>query len=161
MNDFNIAIKINPNLAEAYLSRGILLFLTNELNKALGDFNQALRINQDDPQAYLNRGLAYKKLNNKEAAIQDYNKAIRLDPTYLEAYQNRFFLYASIGKNEAALDDCNKMIELNPHDGYLFNLKANLFYRNFKDKSKACKDWSKAIELGYNKALIDYSNNCK
>ena len=79
--DFNNAIKLKPDSAEAYYSRGNT---RNKLNQdereEIIDFTKAIELKPDFIEAYLNRGFARCKLNQYEKAIEDYNKAIELRP---------------------------------------------------------------------------------
>ena len=43
--DFNQAIQLNPELAEAYYGRGTVYFLKGDLDNALAYFNQAIQLN--------------------------------------------------------------------------------------------------------------------
>ncbi len=57
--DFNKALEINPNLAEAYLGRGGIYYYQQKDELALADFNKALEINPNLAEAYLGRGGIY------------------------------------------------------------------------------------------------------
>ena len=44
MNDFTLAIEINPELAQAYLNRGIAFRSDGKIEDAVADFNEFLRL---------------------------------------------------------------------------------------------------------------------
>ncbi|MGB3419679.1 tetratricopeptide repeat protein [Dolichospermum sp. FACHB-1091] len=56
IDDYNPAIKINPNDANAYYNRGVVRYELGDKQGAIKDFNQAIKINPNFPQAYGNRG---------------------------------------------------------------------------------------------------------
>ncbi|MFN7247200.1 MAG: trypsin-like peptidase domain-containing protein, partial [Microcystis sp.] len=56
LSDYNKAIDINPNYAEAYYNRGILYKNLQKYDLALSDYSKAIDINPNDALAYNNRG---------------------------------------------------------------------------------------------------------
>ena len=74
--NFNKAIELNPNFAEAYVSRGNAQNDQGELFPAIVDYTKAIELNPNYLQAYSNRGRAY--LFNGEIchAIVDFDKVI-------------------------------------------------------------------------------------
>ena len=54
--DFNQAIKINPNYAQAYNNRGGIRYELGDKQGAIADFNQAIKINPNYANAYYDRG---------------------------------------------------------------------------------------------------------
>jgi lipoprotein NlpI len=48
MADFDQALKINPNYAEAYNNRGIVYRNKGDYNKAIADFEAVLRIDPNN-----------------------------------------------------------------------------------------------------------------
>ena len=71
-------IRINPDYAKAYDSRGVAYGLKGEYDKAIADYTAAIRINPDFAYAYNNRGLAYEELGEKAKAATDFAKAKEL-----------------------------------------------------------------------------------
>ncbi|BAY43874.1 serine/threonine protein kinase [Scytonema sp. HK-05] len=76
--DFNEAIELNRNYAEAYYWRASVYGQKGNHQQALDDFNQVIRLEPDNPKAWRYRGVAYSKLKNKQAAIENYHKAAEL-----------------------------------------------------------------------------------
>lgn len=105
--DFNKAIKIDPNYAEAYMGRGGAYFFKKDFNQAIGDYSKAIEI---DPSAsnYFNRGSVYDFKDDLDQAIIDYTKAIEIDPSDEEAYINRCFAYFRKNNYDKAWDDVHK-----------------------------------------------------
>ena len=86
---YDEAIRLNPNIAEAYLNRGNTKARVNRHEEAIADYDEAIRLNPDYANAYNNRGNAKCELNRHEEAIADYDEAIRLNPAKTGAYLNR------------------------------------------------------------------------
>jgi hypothetical protein len=75
---YNEAIRLNPNLAEAYNNRGIVRYDLGDKPGAIDDFNQAIKINPNYAQAYYNRGIVYYPLRDKQKAREDLQRAAQL-----------------------------------------------------------------------------------
>ena len=80
IEDLNRAIAINPDSADAYYDRGILLEKQGNVPQAISDFTQTIKINPQDVDAYYSRGNAYAQQHHFTQAIADYNKVIEINP---------------------------------------------------------------------------------
>lgn len=89
IKDFDQAIEINSNWAEAFYNRGLAYGKLAEYHKAIEDYTKALEINSDWADVYNNRGNAYYKLGDYEKAIADYDAAIKINPELTAAIKNR------------------------------------------------------------------------
>ena len=78
--DFNRAIKIDPQLAGGYLGRANTLNIMGRYEESIEDYNTVLEIDPKLANAYINRGSAYSHLEKYEKAIADYEKGLGLDP---------------------------------------------------------------------------------
>ena len=75
IEDYNKAIKINPQYAEAYYNRGNAKDDLEDYRGAIEDFNKAIKIIPQDAGAFYNRGVAKYKLGDKSGACLDWSKA--------------------------------------------------------------------------------------
>ncbi len=84
IESFTKAIKLNNNLADAYLSRGHAYAVKPDpdLNLAITDFDHAIKINPLEDSAFTGRGLAYARQGKLDLAIADFDQAIKLNPQY-------------------------------------------------------------------------------
>jgi tetratricopeptide (TPR) repeat protein len=82
------AIEINPEFAEAYISRGVAYLKKGLYDHAINDFSKTLKINPEDAMAYNNRGFAYYSKGLYDQAMADYNKALEINPGHTLAYNN-------------------------------------------------------------------------
>jgi Flp pilus assembly protein TadD len=53
--DFNKAIELDPNYAEAYNNRGVAWDHKGDYDKAIADFNKAIELDPNNAEAYKNR----------------------------------------------------------------------------------------------------------
>jgi hypothetical protein len=61
---YDKAIQINPNYAEAYNNKGVILFECHQYQEALKQYDKAIELNQDYSSAYQNKGIYYLSLCN-------------------------------------------------------------------------------------------------
>ena len=72
------AIRIEPNVALAYASRGWTLNRAGKYDKAITDYTEAIRIKPDYADAYYSRGIAYREKGDNAKAAADFAEAKRL-----------------------------------------------------------------------------------
>ena len=78
--DFEEAIGINRESAEAWYQRALTWGHMGEYQRAINDFNRAIALNRDYADAYNDRGYAQFCLGDYGPAIKDFEAAIRLNP---------------------------------------------------------------------------------
>ncbi len=89
INDFNIAVKLQPELAVAYNNRGNAYLLKGDLDKAIADYSQSIKHAPKDAMSYSNRSVAYLRKGEFDKTIEDASEAIALDEKCSNAYYNR------------------------------------------------------------------------
>ena len=78
LKDFNKAIELNPDFAQAYNTRGWAKRGLHNYKGALEDFDKAIRLKPNHARAYNNRGATKLDLKDYNGAMEDFNKAIEL-----------------------------------------------------------------------------------
>ena len=109
---FNKAIKLKPDLTEAYCNRGNTKYDLGQYSEAIEDFNKAIELNPDFSEAYYRRGRTKFILNQYEDAIEDYTKAIELDPDNSNIYYHRGLANRKLKQYIKAILDYKKAFEL-------------------------------------------------
>ncbi len=84
-SDYEKALWVNPDYANAYNNRGNMLFVEGDLEGAVADYTQAIRLEPGFIEAFCNRGMARQRLGRFEAARADYQMALSLNGDYSEA----------------------------------------------------------------------------
>lgn len=83
MRDYNLAIRLNPNYAEAYGNRGGLQRRNNRHDEAISDFDMALRNNHPHPKyVFAWQGMALEALGRRREAMDSYRRALSIDPAF-------------------------------------------------------------------------------
>ena len=81
--DFNAAINMDDQLAEAFLNRGNSYYLASRFNDALSDYEHSLSLGVNKPwAAWYNIGLVYDAKKNPEKARAAYEKSLELNPNF-------------------------------------------------------------------------------
>lgn len=124
IQDLNQAIKLNPGLSEAYLSRGVAYSQQRKRIAAIADFNQAIKINPENAKAYYYRGDEYLQLRSRQKALQDFNQAIKIDPSNPKSYFNRGVVYYLLGNLSEARESFQQAAFLFGLDGDSENQKV-------------------------------------
>jgi len=149
--DFNQAIKLDPNFADAYNLRGWAWNEKKEYDKAIADCDQAIRLKPDVANAYNLRGWLWNEKKEYDKAIADCNQAIRLDPKYVQAYDNRGDAWNETKKYDKAIADYNQAIKLAPNYALAYNnlawVQATCPDAHFRDGRKAVENANRASQL--------------
>ncbi len=125
---------LNPKSAyENNYNWGVLKYQMGDWPSAINYFNSALEDNPDsqDFLIYSFRGNARSKMHQYSDAISDFDRALDIQPKDVMEYSNWVKNY--------------------------FNRGVAKYY--LKDMNGACKDWNKALELGFGQAhdfITDY-----
>ncbi|RUW28025.1 MULTISPECIES: tetratricopeptide repeat protein [unclassified Mesorhizobium] len=146
MADYDNAIALDPNDADAYNDRGLIWLDKGENNSAINDFDRAIELDPGKASAYYNRGLAWAHKGDNARAIVDYSRAIELNPTYMQAYNNRGFVLNRRGQFDRAIADFDKAISLDPKHPFAYNNRA-ISWGAKGDAERAMADYSQAITL--------------
>lgn len=78
ITDLNQALKLQPDEASYYDSRGFAYAGKRDYSRAILDYNQALKLKPDAGYAYYHRGLVYRALGDRQKAIADFKKTFEL-----------------------------------------------------------------------------------
>jgi tetratricopeptide (TPR) repeat protein len=77
---YDQAVKIKPDLHEAWYNRGISLSKLGQYEAAIASYDQAVKIKPDYHEAWSNRACAHSLNQNPTDALQDLATAIQLSP---------------------------------------------------------------------------------
>jgi len=149
--NYDQAIKLDSNYAEAYFNRGYAYSYLGEKQKAIADYTQVIQLKPNYAEVFHNRGAAYYHLGEKQKAITDFNQAIQLMPNNAYAYTGRGNAYLDLGEKQKAIADYNQAIQLIPSNAHAYAGRGNTYY-SLGEKQKAITDYNQAIQLNPNLA---------
>ncbi len=117
----NKALSLNPDLADAHATLGLLKSMMWQVNRsgpgleeAAASFVTALDLNPNNASAYMWFASARATQQRIEEAIELYHESLRVDPLGKIPYANLPGMYAQRGQNEEALKLYVKAVEIHP-----------------------------------------------
>lgn len=105
---YDIAIKLQPNFADAYNNKGNILTKLGKYKEAIDSYNLAIKYQPERYEPYLNKGAALADLGEYQGAINSFDLAIKYQPERYEAYNNKGVALRSLGKYQEAEEVFNK-----------------------------------------------------
>jgi len=113
-NQFNEALRINPNYTEAHYNLGSAFLDQGRYQEATNQFNEALRINPNFAEAHNNLGNVFLNQGKYQGATNQYSEALRINPNYPEAHNNLGNVLLDQGRYQEATNQYNEALRINP-----------------------------------------------
>jgi tetratricopeptide (TPR) repeat protein len=154
IEDYSMAITLNPSYHEAFYNRGLALEKSGHPDRAVEDYERAIALNPSNYQAFNNRGVLYGTAGSYDRAIEYFTRALAINTDYPDAYFNRGITYILIGRRDHALADLNKAIELNQQFAAAYLNRGKLLFAMDR-KGSAVEDFRKACEFGIAEACSE------
>ncbi len=114
IKEYKEALRIDPELEEAYANMGNALFGKGLLDEAIKEYKEALKINPELAKAYANMGNAYADKGLTDDAIKEYKEALRINPEYAAAHTNLGSTFAKKGMVDEAIKEYKEALRINP-----------------------------------------------
>jgi uncharacterized protein len=149
INNYNSAINLNSQYAEAYYERGVLKKdKLNDNQGALADLTKAIVINPKYSDAYYQRSFLRSESLDYKGAEDDLTKVIYLDPKFVTPYYERGILRGEkLNDPQKALSDLDLAITLNRQSPAAYLARGILKYNKLNDKLGGIADVRRAIKL--------------
>lgn len=110
-----LALRYDPNFAEAYISLAEILNFSGQPAAALPLIEQAMRLNPRYTPNYLwARGQAYWLLDDHAAAIENFNRVIARNPDHLVSHLMLAIAYSETGDLDAARHAADEVHRISP-----------------------------------------------
>jgi tetratricopeptide (TPR) repeat protein len=132
-----MAIKLNPDYAEAYYDKGLALYSIGEIAETINSYDMTIKLDPNNADAYIAKGIALSNIGNSQEATHSYDKAIKLNTDDAKYYYNKAKVLSNMGHEQEALYWFNKAFELTnkspsmmmdlsgKNTGYLSSLENN------------------------------------
>jgi hypothetical protein len=106
IEDFSMAIYLNPDDFTAYYMRGAMYTNKKEYQNAMNNYNVAIYLSPNTPDVYYSRAFVYAQLGHYPEAIDDITKAINLSAVPpSDYYYNRGMIFKKLGYEKEAAED--------------------------------------------------------
>jgi tetratricopeptide (TPR) repeat protein len=146
MQDFDAAIKLDPQRWKSYHHRGVCHALNGEFEKALRDFTMTIELRPDYASAWFNRGEIQYERGQFAKAIADYDEAIRLQGDDAGYYTGRGHAHAQLRQFDKALGDYHQAVKWDPDNPERITNRGDA-YRSLGQWERAANDYRQAIRL--------------
>ncbi len=143
---FQLALKINPDSTEAHLGLGNSYQDLGMPDAALKEYLTAISLAPGHWKAHYNLGVLYDQaLKMPDKAIKEFLTAINLKPDFIEAYNNLGAVYQALNMPDKAIKEFQTAINLKPdYPEAHYNL-ANV-YKDQGMSGKATEHYLAAIQ---------------
>jgi hypothetical protein len=98
VENFQHAIRLKPDFAEAYNNLGNVLNDDGQFNAAVAHFQKAIFLKPDYAEAFNNLGVAHFYQGQIQKALHSYDKALDVQPEFADARWNRALAYLLAGR---------------------------------------------------------------
>jgi len=144
LEELTIAISINPNYAQAYSTRGLVLYYIKELESADKDFRKALELDNKDPEINNNYGWFLCQIGREKESIAYFQRAIK-NPLYQTpetAFLNAGTCYIKVGDLASAEEYIGKNLRFNRENPQALYQLAVISYKqgNYDAAKKRLQD---------------------
>ncbi len=114
--EFNAAITLDPNNADALYNRGLLYQGEKQHQVAIDDFTAANGLTPQRAEPLLGRAISYLALDKVTEAVADLDEAVQSDPQNAQIWTTRGFAYERLGDKAKAAGSYRQAINLRPKD---------------------------------------------
>ena len=169
IEDFDAAINLNPNDADAYRGRGATYSQIKEHAQAVEDLDVVVRCDPDSANTFFTRGIVHFNKEDFDNALKDFDRAISIDANHANSYIGRGSCCLYLGRHHDALNDMDVAIdllssnsvapEMDPlsiaiHPSYAY-ANRGLTYSMLGHGAAAKRDFNKAVALGFDYSQIE------
>ncbi len=146
--DWEVAIQVDPNYAEAHSNLGLMYYEKKEFDRALELFNKALTLNPNYATAMKYRANSYVNKGQLQQAIPDYQKYNQLSPNDPYGHNGLGVCYQNSGNYAEAVKAFGEAIRRDPRNGFYY-YNRSVAQGAIGQRAAALKDAQQAQQLGY------------
>lgn len=140
------ALEIDPKYAEAWNSKGIVLYKIGKYEDALKAYDKALEINPKYAEAWNSKGIVFGELGRYADAKKAYEKALELNPKYVIAHCNLGELFFDLGNLQGASKEVKDALDIDANFARAIGLQGRIKIEE-QDYDSAIEYFKKAISL--------------
>ncbi len=103
LRDFDDAIRLDPQLLDARVNRGITLSRMGRTDDAIQEYRAVLALDARNAAAHANLGVLFEKIGRRREALEAYQAAVAANPALAEARTQLGNMLTDAGQAQAAL----------------------------------------------------------
>ncbi|MGE0154470.1 MAG: tetratricopeptide repeat protein [Reyranellaceae bacterium] len=145
--DYNAAIALDPDYANAYSNRGTVYAERGEFDAAFADFDKALRLKPGFEPTLRARAEAWQRSGQYERALAQHNEFVRSSLNKWRSLHERGDLLLAMGRADEALADYDRVLRMEPQDDAAYHQRARAWQMK-GDAARALADYDRAMSLG-------------
>ena len=111
---FALALKKDPQFAQAAVNEGIALLTLQRLDEAKATLKQALALDPNSAQAWYNQGLAQRSGNELELAVASFQQAVKIDPRDVDSLYFEGACFQEMKEFDKAIDLFRETLAIDP-----------------------------------------------
>ncbi|OCR02733.1 hypothetical protein BCD67_07450 [Oscillatoriales cyanobacterium USR001] len=112
INAYNQALQIQPELADTWNNRGVVLTRMQRYKEAIESYEQATKLRPNYSDAWNNKGVVLLEMQQFTEAIACYEQAIQAKTDYADAWNNRGVALSKMQKYEEAIISYNQALTI-------------------------------------------------
>jgi tetratricopeptide (TPR) repeat protein len=146
MAQYEQALRLNPDYAEAHNNLGFVLKDQGKVPEAIAHYEQALRLNPDYAEAHYNLGIALAEQGKVQEAVEHYEQAVRIKPDYAEAHNNLGNALREVGRVQDAIGHFEQALQIKPDYAEAYYNLA-LAFRQVGKLDEAIHHYERAVQI--------------
>jgi tetratricopeptide (TPR) repeat protein len=146
MANFQEAIRLKPNNANAHLDYGAALAAVGKNPEAMQEYELALQFRPNMVEAHRNMGLLLVQLNRAPEAVDQYRQALQVSPFMAELHEDLGIALLQSGRPADAIDEFEATLQLDPNYAEA-DLNLGIAQDNMGKVSEAIDSYEQALRL--------------
>ena len=115
LDHYDQALRLDPQLSQAWFNRAGLLCRLGQLEPALASFEQAIELDANSAEFFHARANVLAQLHRFERSLEDYDRALSLQSNEPQVWSNRGVLLSAMGLSDQALESLDRAIAIDPN----------------------------------------------
>jgi len=141
------ALALDPTLAEAWTSKGLLAEAELRSHDTLEYLQKALALNPNSATALLGLADAYANLARSQEAVESSSRALELDPMSDFIRQQHLRHVGQAGRGTEALQRASAWAAKDPQNPFPFEALGDAYYTDLGQPQRAVAPYAKAHDL--------------
>jgi len=114
---FQMALKIDPNLLDARDNLGVALGQRGRLNEAISELQKTVQASPNFAKAHSNLGIALFEAGQTDMGMAEFQKALAINPCFAQAHFNLGQALIMQGQFDQGIAQLQDALRFNPTDG--------------------------------------------